>query len=154
MSAPLTHAQKAHLARLAARAFNRANAIARGQGEQPAADAAAWRRDQVAVACGKLGLRCASQRDYKLIEARFLDLLGDTTNAFRAGVRAATEDRRQAYWHIAQACARLGKPMAYANAISRQMFRGLTLDDIALTALWKVLFALRYQIQRQRREAP
>ena len=92
MSAPLTHDQKRYLSQLASRAYKRQTAIARGRGESLAggkydglAQTAAeqqYRHDQVALATGKLGLRCCSQDDYKEVEGHFLDLLGNHAAAF------------------------------------------------------------------------
>jgi len=146
MSAPLTRSQKAYLAQLSERAFNRSAAIARGRGESPATDTRTrdtWRHQQVAQACGKLGLRCCSQDDYKLVEGHFLEALGDHAQAFEAFTRAATNDRRVAEYKLREACKEAGLSLNYANAICRNQNRGANLDQVDARVLWRLVYTIR-----------
>lgn len=154
MSAPLANGQKAYLAQLATRAFNRAAALARGRGEVAAPPAngeiipisrqiETWRHEQVALATGKAGLRCCSQDDYKRIEAHFLELLGDHGKAFKAHVRAETEERRVIEWKIVAACQEFGFNLSYADKICRAQNRGAGLDDVDEKKLWNIFFTIR-----------
>jgi hypothetical protein len=146
MSAALNKGQKAYLAQLFERAFNQAAAVARGRGEEPAVDTKArttWRHQEVAKACGKLGLRCCSQADYKRVEAHVLDLLGEAGKAFNAHVRAETNERRIAEWKLVQTCKEFGFHLAYAEAICRRQHNGLGLDDVDEKALWNLMFTVR-----------
>lgn len=70
----------------------------------PSAQREAFRHAHVAIATGKLGLRCCSQDDYKRVEAHFLDLLGETGKALNAHLRAETNSRRQVAWKIRKRC--------------------------------------------------
>ena len=156
MSAPLSHRQKAYLAQLAHRAFNRAAAIARGRGETQADDWRArddWRHDQVSKACGKAGLRCCSQDDYKLVEAHFLELLGEPGRAFNCFVAAATERRRVAEWKLIHECESAGYPMAYADAICRAQNHGAGLQDVDESTLWRLIYTIRNRDTARRKQA-
>jgi ribosomal protein S14 len=144
--------QKAYLAQLARRAFNLEGARARGRGE--AFDSSckafdAWRQQEVGKACGKLGLRCCDQRDYRTVEGHFLNLLGQPDKALNSFVKAQSEERRQVQFKIKSMCQRLGKPLDYAHGVCRQMFRGLAYEDASDAQLWKVFFALKYQLERE-----
>lgn len=154
MAAPLTNGQKAYLAQLSERAFNRTAALARGRGETVAdgwRERGTWRHEQVAKACGKFGLRCCSQDDYGAVKAHFLELLGEPGAALKAEVhgRAEANDRRQVEWKIILLLKRLGKTLPYADGICRQMFRGVSLQDATTRGLWGVYFALKKQERRE-----
>lgn len=137
----LTSYQKQRLARLCERAFNRQAALARGRGEAVATDwrsRAAWRHQEVAAACGKEGLRCCDQGDYKVVEARFLELLGESGQAMEAEYRGASEAQRQVEWVICRACEKWGLPLNYVNAICRTQF-GCDLTEATLHQLKALL---------------
>lgn len=155
MSAPLSHKQKRILSQLSDRAFVR-NAECRMQNEEmriaETQARAEFRHTQVALACGKAGLRCCSQDDYKLVEAHFLNLLGETARAFDAGVRAATEPRRQAEAVLVRECERFGLRLSYAEAICRNMFK-CSLADAAPPQLWKIMFTIRNRGNARARNA-
>lgn len=156
MPAPLTNGQKRYLSQEAERAYRFLAAKARGRGEEwdmSAKAIAAWRHAQVAVAVQKIGLRCCSQADYSAVKAHFQHLLGADGKALRSMVRAQSEEQRQAEWKVLKACEALGRPLHYADAICRRMFRGLALLDASPGQLWKVLAALNYEIKRQRQRA-
>ncbi len=151
MSAALTNRQKVHLARLAWRAQNRVEALARGRGEEVAeVGAEEWRHAEVVKACGKKGLRCCGQGDYKAVEAHFLELLGEHGAAFAAEVRAATEDRRQAEAVLVRECAKAGVKLAYAEAICQRQFR-LGLYDASERQIWCLVYTVRNRAAARRR---
>lgn len=149
MSAPLSNKQKAWLSQLSNRAFNRQGALARGRQEYfyddlPASVAAEkFRHAQVALATGKLGLRCCSQDDYKLVEAHFQELLGNHGQAFKAQVKAATETRRLVEFKIAEACREFGFNISYANKICTAQNKGATLEEVDEKKLWQIFYTLR-----------
>lgn len=146
MSAKLTNGQKGYLAQLATRARNRGAALARGRGDVVGLPSnEEFRHAEVIKACGKAGLRCCSQDDYKLVEGHFLELLGQHGAAFNAQVRAATEPRRVAESKVVSQCQKMGKSLNYADGICRRMSKGLGLFDVGEQMLWKVFYALRYQ---------
>lgn len=153
MAAALTNRQKAYLAMLAKQAFGRL------RGEEPRtlnleprtlnAEEEKWRHDEVAKACGKLGLRCCSQDDYGFVKAHFLGLLGQEGRAVQAHVRQASNELRVVQWKIIRKCQECGIRMSTAEGICRQMTRGKGLQEVEEVAtLWNVFFKLRYYEKR------
>lgn len=145
MSAPLSNRQKRDLSKLASRLFALEAARARGRGETPATSKAAgdaFRRDQVAAACGKLGLRCCSQDDYKLVEAHFLNLLGESGQAMNALVKHQTNPRRVAEYKLVQACEQAGLNLAYAAKICWHQFK-CSLEDANEKQIWCLIFTMK-----------
>lgn len=152
----LSNGQKAYLSQLSDRAFNRLAALAHGRGEELDSSTAArakFRHEQVAEACGKLGLRCCSQDDYKTVEAHFLHLLGEDGRAMKALVRGEGNPRRVVEWKITKALEALGRPISYADGICRRMYHGTALMDASDKQLWKLFYALQYQLQRSKKAA-
>ena len=150
MSAPLSNLQKRDLSKLASRAFARECAIARGRGETPdsttkATDA--FRHGQVALATGKNGLRCCSQDDYKIVEAHFLNLLGETGRAMNALAQHQSNTRRVAEYKLTQACREAGVNIGYAAAICQRVFK-CCLDDASAEVIWKVMFTVKNRARK------
>jgi hypothetical protein len=133
----LTNQQKQRLAILAREAYAKAP-----QRDRDAADFNDWRHEQVATACGKLGLRCASQADYKAIEAHFLQLVGQEGKALKALVRSQTEGRRQAEYKLVKECESAGFHISYAEKICWNQNR-CSLFDASEKQIWKVFFTVR-----------
>lgn len=147
MSSPLNKTQKAYLAQLANRAFNLEAAKARGRSEAWTETVEDWRHGEVVKACGKLGLRCCTQRDYKFVEGHFYRLLGQEDKAFECFMAAQNEGGRQIEHKITAALRTLGKKIDYAEAICNRMHHvGLT--EASEQQLNKVFIALRYQVNR------
>jgi hypothetical protein len=145
MSAPLTKSQKRYLSQLARDAWLKAPQ-ADGQ------DVNSWRRDQVAAACGKWGLRCCSQDDYGAVRGHFLNLLGQPGKAFKVMVHGdpAANQRRVVEWKIMNRLTRLGEPISYGEGIIRQMTRGAeSLTSAPTKTLWKVFYALNKECGRR-----
>jgi LmbE family N-acetylglucosaminyl deacetylase len=134
----LTTGQKQHLAILAREAY-----AAAPQSARDAMDLNDYRRREVAKACGKMGLRCATQLDYKNIEAHLLHLLGRDAQALKSYVKAQTEPRRQAMVILQRECNKAGLHISYAQKIARNKNHGLGLDDLNETALWKIIYTVR-----------
>lgn len=152
MGAPLTNGQKAYLAQLASRARNFRAAVARGQGTPiDGRSEEAFRHEEVAAACGKLGLRCASQDDYAAIKGHFLELLGQHQRAFEAEVRSATESRRQAEAVLVRECEAFGLHLAYAEAICQRQFR-CGLWDASEKQIWCLVYTVRNRGRKKREE--
>lgn len=137
MSAPLTNGQKRHLSTLARQAWHQAGPELDGISEGD------FRHQEVVKACGKIGLRCADQNDYKLIEGHFFELLGLHSAAFNAQLRAATETKRVVSHKIMQACREFGFHLSYAESICRNQNHGRTLDQLEEKALWRVFYTVR-----------
>ena len=137
MSAPLSKLQKRHLSQLARQAWSKAGPELDGISEED------FRHQEVAAACGKLGLRCCDQNDYKLVEGHFLDKLGHHRAAFAAQLRAATETRRLVSHKITGACTEFGFHLSYADKICRAQTQGRGLDEIEEKALWRIFYTVR-----------
>src|SRR5690242_7627915 len=145
MSAPLSNRQKAYLAQLINEAYRKVV----GEVGPDVASIEDWRHEQVAAACGKLGLRCCGQTDYKRVEAHFLALLGEHGRAMRAHVDAETEPRRQAEAVLVRECERFGLRLGYAEAIARRQF-GYGLYDCTEKQLWNLVFTVRNRGNRRK----
>lgn len=152
MSAPLTNSQKRYLSQLARRALNQVRALARGRGETFEVDEETWRHEEVITACGKHGLRCCSQDDYKTVEAHFLDRLGAHGAAFNAQVQAATEKRRQAEAVLVREIEKAGLHLNYANAICQRQYR-CTIFDATEKQLWTLVYTIRNRAAAKRKSA-
>jgi len=137
MSAKLSNLQKRHLSQLSRRAWSKAGPELDGISE------ADYRHAEVIKACGKIGLRCCDQNDYKLVESHFLDLLGHHGAAFSAQLRAATETRRMISFKIAKACEEFDFRISYADKICRAQNQGRGLDDVEERALWRIFYTIR-----------
>lgn len=148
MSAKLSHRQKWILSDLARQAWQKAGPELDGISEED------FRHQEVARACGKLGLRCCDQNDYKLVESHFHDLLGHHAQAFNAQLRAATETKRVALHKIREACQEFGFQMAYAEAICRNQNHGRSLDDVDERARWRIFYTVRNRGLARKRKSP
>lgn len=140
MSAALTVGQKRYLAQLARSAW-------RKSAEADSLDEAGFRHEQVARACGRLGLRCCSQDHYGAVKAHFLNLLGQPGQALAADVRGRPElnERRMILWKIKARCREYGIGIGVADGICRQMTRGRGLEEAEEPrTLWNVFFKLRF----------
>ncbi len=135
MSAPLSHRQKSYLSQLARKAWEMA--------EREVGTPEEFRHDEVARACGKIGLRCCSQGDYKRVEAHFLFLLGEDGQALNAHLRAETEPKRQAEAVLRRNLAECGLPWSYAEAICRQQNKGAGISEVPERRVWNLVFTVR-----------
>jgi uncharacterized protein YifE (UPF0438 family) len=136
MSAPLSNRQKFYLSSLARRAWAKLGPELDGMDEDD------FRHDQVARACGKLGLRCCSQDDYRLVEAHLLDRRGESGRAMKSLVQGQSNPRRIAEYKLHQACRDAGVDIAYADRICRAMFKCAVADATA-DQLWKLTFTVK-----------
>lgn len=137
MSAKLSNVQKRILSGLSRQAWQKAGPELDGISEED------FRHQEVIKACGKIGLRCCDQNDYKLVEGHFLELLGHHGAAFNANLRAATETRRLVVHKITTACQEFGLQLAYANTICRNQNHGRGLDEVEEKALWRIFYTIR-----------
>ena len=142
MSAPLSHRQKAYLAQLARRAWELADREVGTPDE--------FRHAEVVRACGRQGLRCCGQDEYKRVEAHLLDLCGEHARAFNAGVRAETEGKRVAEAVLLRACRDFGFDLGYPAAICLRQFR-CGLADASVQQIWKLIYTVRNRGNARRR---
>lgn len=157
MSAKLTNDQKRYLSQLSDRAFRFLGAKARGRGEvwpeDITANLATFRHDEVAKACGKLGLRCCSQDDYGAVKAHFLSLLGEDGRALKAHVEGANNPDRIAEWKLSQeidAAAAVGITRRYAEEICKRQF-GCTILEATTKQKWNLMFTIRNRAAAKRK---
>lgn len=154
MASPLTNDQKQTLAILARRAFDFAGAKARGRGEPWNGDSAhfeEWRHEHVAKACGKVGLRCCTQLDFRAVRSHFNDLLGNTRAAFNDALAAETEPLRQAQAVLVRELKAAGLRIDYALAICRNQFK-CALDDANAKQVWSLVYTVRNRAAKKRRQ--
>lgn len=138
----LTNGQKAYLAQLAKRAFDKCASSLVG-GPDDGISAEDWRRREVGKACGKFGLRCCGQTDYKLVEAHFLRLLGETRRADKAYIRAATEPKRQAEAVLVRELARFNFRPEYAERICLSKFKCTVCELQGANQVWVIVYDIR-----------
>lgn len=72
--------------------------------------------------------------------AKAKELKGETGEAVNAHIAHATEDKAIAFHGVKRALG--AKPLAYAEAIARRMFRGLTLGELSAKQLQNVEYAI------------
>jgi hypothetical protein len=145
----LTNGQKAYLARLARRAFAAHPPAVGGPRDGIGLDE--WRREEVAKACGKLGLRCCGQDDYKLVEGYFLNLLGHPERALRSYVRAATQPVRQAKNVLFWTLKRYGYEQNYAEKICRVKYK-CTVSEASANQVWTLVYDVQRNGQRRQKK--
>ena len=85
-----------------------------------------WRYEENFKACHKEHLRACTQRDWPLLRAHYLRLLGQVAPARVIEQRAATNDVRVAAFKLRQACEEakdvIAMPAKYIESISRARF--------------------------------
>jgi hypothetical protein len=117
-------------------------------------DFEAWRREEQFKACHKESLRSATQADWNLLTSHFLRLSGRHEMAQVAALRATTEARRGAVWHLKQEMERckdvIENPVDYLRAISRAKFKTVSSSDLSDKQLWVLVFDLRRAAQKKR----
>lgn len=99
-----------------------------------------YRRHWVKEATGKAGLTACTGDDYLLCLAKAKELKGETGEAVNAHMAHATEDTRVAMFGVKRALG--NKPITYAEAIARRMYRGLTLAQLSANQLHNVEHAI------------
>ena len=144
----LTNGQKSYLAQLAKRAYAKCVVVG---GADDGISEEDWRHREVAAACGKNGLKCCGQYDYKLVEGHFLNLLGETGRALKSFVRAASEPKRQAEVVLVRALEEFHFTHDYAEGICRQAFK-CSVSEAGANQVWMVVYAVRRAGQRKRKQ--
>lgn len=134
-------------------AYIAAQARARGEefDDSPAAFDA-WRHAQVLAACGKTGLRDATNSDFNLILAAFQTARGADDKALNSLLKAGTEKVRQLRAVIWKTLERAGLPAEYAHAIALDRF-GLTVDDLTEQQAKQLLSTVANRVRSRARRA-
>lgn len=113
-----------------------------------------WRREEQFKACHKESLRSCTQADWNLLVSHFLRLSGKHELSQVAALRATTEARRGAVWHLKQEMERckdvIDNPVDYLRAISRAKFKTVSSADLSDKQLWVLVFDLRRAAQKRR----
>lgn len=164
--ARLSNEQKAAIAQLARRAWERAGRP--GYADQapdtpPAlrlsqtAALTIWRQNQQRQACGQLHLTAAGQGDYARIIAHLSQLAGDSVAATRWAERAATEPHRQAIAALTTTGQKVENvipaPLDYARSIARDRFRSTDIESLSPKQIWTLVFDLRRAAAKRRADA-
>ena len=157
MSAKLTNGQKRQLSQENVKAFRFLGAKARGRGEpwpqENKAALDAFRHEQVALACGKPGLRCCSQSDFADVKAHYEDLLGEPGKAMATLVRGADNERRiweHKLWRVTQEAEGLGWSRHYWTPLFRSKFKTTVLEADAAT-LRKMFYEINHRLRARRK---
>jgi hypothetical protein len=146
----LSNRQKGYLAQLASRAHVATSREGIG-GADDGIELDEWRRREVAKACGKFGLRCCSQDDYRLVEGHFLNLLGQEDRAMRSFERAAEDPKRRAEIVLCRELARYGFLQSYAEKICRDKFK-CTVSEASSGQTWKLVYDIKRNGERRLRK--
>ena len=141
MAAPLDNSQKRYLSQLARRAWLKLGAELDGQAETD------FRREHVAKATGKFGLRCCSQDDYGAAKAHFLELLGESGHALNALVHQQGNAQRIAMHKLKEACHYAHVSLEYPAAICRQQFK-CNLSAATDKQLWCLTFTVKNRARK------
>jgi hypothetical protein len=151
--APINSEQRRELAILARRAFER---LYDAGDISESTDFDAWRHQQSIQAVERPGLRDCRQEDYGQLKGWFLRLLGQPAMADRMQVRADLEPRRVALFKLRQECQAvadvIGNAESYVAAIARVRFKVSDLKELGEKQLWILLFDLRRNAQRRRKQ--
>ena len=141
---PLDNEQKARICILAREAFVRMH------GRAPASEAelAAWRHEQQVKACRLGSLTHATQAQMPDLEAHFLDLKGESGQAFRKLMKRDTGNPHVARAVLRKNLATFGLAEGYAAVICRSKCK-CELHEANATQLWKVIFQIRKNQQRK-----
>ena len=117
----------------------------------------AWRRRQCMLCVERPGIRQCRREDYNHIAAHMHAILGNHQHAEDAGMRAATERRRQALAKLdaeCRACTAIEQPRAYIAAIARSKFKTANIrTDLAANQIWQLIFSLRNAESRKGRKS-
>lgn len=140
---PLSTYQKRELILLAQQAW-------RQDPEADATDFDTWRRDHIVNACGKAGLRLATQSDYAPIKAHFLQLLGRDDAAFNVLLRDQDNPKRIAHHKLVQELAAAHLPISYAETICHTQFK-CSLADANPSQTWCLFYTIKTRIRSRSR---
>ena len=149
--AALTSLQRQQMCALAREAW----AFKRAAGHA-GADFNAWRYEENFKACHKESLRACTQRDWPLLRAHFLRLLGRCEQARNLETRATLQAAHVAANRLRLECeaARdvIAMPGKYIEAISRARFKRPT-NELSAREIWTLVFDLRRNAQGRRAKA-
>lgn len=130
---PLTKRQKAALAQMARKAYNKLSKYALAEDQ----DFTTWRRAQQKKTVGKSSLTACQQRHYLQLRAHFQNLVGDVSAAFNSHMKrlapdtdGTKEERERVLHKIKQQLDGSKYTLGYALAIARNKFSKPLLRDL------------------------
>jgi len=134
---PLDNADKAALCIKAREAFEHVH------GRQPTSQAEldAWRHEEQYRATGHTSLLSATKKDFCVIMAHWLDLLGQPAEALNWMLRALTEAHRLAMWKLKRVCAEKNFRMEYVSTVARRIWK-VGIEDLTPKQLWGLKFEM------------
>ena len=143
----LSSLQKSRLAQLARRAWQHLGRTA----AEPLPDFDTWRRSEVYAACGKYGLSEATNDDFNLISARFLQHLGEDGQAFEMLMRATSEKRRQMEHVLLEVLSGAQLDQRYAESIARARW-GKSVGELNDHEFGQLLVTVKNRARSKRRK--
>ena len=143
---PLTREDKARVCILAREAFEKMH----GRGPVTAAELADWRREHQQKACGFDSLTLCQREHLPALEAHFLDLQGESGQAFRKLMHPEMSEQRKALGVLRANLRAFGLMEGYAAVICRSRCK-CELDQASVKQLWHVIFTVRKNQQRKRK---
>lgn len=104
----LTNPQKATLAQIARKAYNRQDDLGLIDDAVSFAD---WRHSETFAACGISSFRKARQSDFTTIRGHFENLSGDSVRAFDSFMKEGRDivDSTQTFWHLQETAQKIGE---------------------------------------------
>lgn len=142
----LSPKQKAALAQMARRAFNKQ--VAAGHLDGITFDQ--WRHDEVERLTGKPGLRECANADWNSLAAHFESLAGDDGRALNHLLRAGSDRARQYAAVIQRELQRADLPLEYAEAIALDRWKK-PMADLEEEALRLLMVTIKSRLAARRR---
>lgn len=155
---PLSHQQKAQLSIAARAAFDLQNE--HGLVDDLSYDD--WRYRETEIACGKSSLRECTNRDFRSILARFLQLAGKESEATALWAKTGrvqgsaeihdTHENREVAKAIIRdkiAASRGAINDAYVAAIVRNKHQGKTIDDLTASELQALVYTIVNRLEKK-----
>ena len=143
---PLTREDKARVCILAREAFEHMH----GRGPATQAELGDWRREQQRKACGFDSLTLCQQEHLAALEAHFLDLKGESGQAFRKLMQPQMRERQKVLGVLQANLRTFGLMEGYAATICRSRCK-CELGQASVKQLWHVIFTIRRNQQRKAR---
>lgn len=120
-----------------------------GQTETAAFDL--WRHAQQSSAVGRLNLTATNNDEFCILMAHFAIIGGDNNTASYWLFRLSSEERRQVFYLIKNACAEGIEFPKYPDAIARAQFKH-RLWECSNTELFNILSTVRNRVANRRRK--
>lgn len=146
---PLSKEQKRALVLLARKAFERSDLKSQMSFED-------WRHHQQLLCVERASLTACTNEDFNFLRSHYLALLGQSRAAESVRAAACCEPRTWALTKLRKECEAaedvIAQPWPYVQAIARSRFKGAQIEDLAEKQVWSLIFDIRRNAQRRRRQ--